>query len=135
MRPADSALVGQLQDPLGPGVDRPVHGMPEAGHLAAVRVELAREASRDGGRLGARLHLGLRLLEQTGTRLRGAEDYGSGAQDSSRDCALQRARICRERHPGGDVRRHHPVLGDRDQQDVEEVPLLLGRLLAREEQV
>ena len=40
-----------------------------------------------------------------------------------------------QRHPRGDVGRHHPVLGDRDQQQVEEEALLLGRLLAGEQQV
>ena len=38
-------------------------------------------------------------------------------------------------YPGRDVRRHHPVLGDRDEQDVEEVALVVRRLPAREEQV
>ena len=36
-----------------------------------------------------------------------------------------RIRVGGERHPGGDVGRHHPVLGDRDEQQVEEEALLL----------
>ena len=40
-----------------------------------------------------------------------------------------------ERHPRGDVRGHHPVLGDRDEQQVEEEALVLGRLVAGEQQV
>ena len=43
--------------------------------------------------------------------------------------------IGRERHPRRDVRRHHPVLGDRDEQQVEEEALLLGRLVAGQQQV
>ena len=60
---------------------------------------------------------------------------GPGAEDPRRDGALQRVRVGGERHPGGDVGRHHPVLGDRDEQEVEEEALLLGRLLAGEQQV
>ena len=40
-----------------------------------------------------------------------------------------------ERHPRGDVRGHHPVLGDRDQQQIEEVALVLGRLAAGQQQM
>ena len=52
-----------------------------------------------------------------------------------RDGALERAGVGGERHPRGDVRRHHPVLGDRDEQQVEEVALVRGRLLAAQQQV
>ena len=44
-------------------------------------------------------------------------------------------RIGGERHPGGDVRGHEPVLGDRHQQEIEEEALVLGRLAAGEQQV
>ena len=63
--------------------------------------------------------------------LGGAEDDRAAAQDPRRDGALQRSGVGGERHPRGDVGRHHPVLGDRDEQQVEEVALLLGRLVAR----
>ena len=60
---------------------------------------------------------------------------GPAAEDPGGDCALQRARIGGERHPRGDVRRHHPVLCDRDQQQVQEEPLVLGRLITGQQQV
>ena len=74
-------------------------------------------------------------LEQPRALLGRAEDHRAAAEDPRRDGALQRARVGGERHPRGDVRRHHPVLGDRDEQQVEEVALVLGRLVAGEQQV
>ena len=73
--------------------------------------------------------------EQPRALLGRAEDDGAAAEDSRRHGAVQRARIRGQRHPRGHVRRHQPVLRDRDEQQVEEEPLLLGRLAAREEQV
>ena len=128
MRAADAALVGQLQDPLGARVDRAVHGMAEAGQLLAGGADRARDLAR----VTALAHA---LLEQSRARLRGAEDHGAAAEDPRRDRTLQRGGIGRERHPRGDVRGHHPVLGDRDEQQVEEVALLGGRLVAGEQQV
>ena len=60
---------------------------------------------------------------------------GPAAEDPGRDRALQRSRVGRERHPRRDVGRHHPVLGDRDEQQVEEEALVVGRLAAGEQQV
>jgi hypothetical protein len=48
---------------------------------------------------------------------------------------LQGAGVCRERHPRRDVGGHHPVLGDRDEQQVEEEALVVGGLAAREQEV
>ena len=72
-------------------------------------------------------------LEQLRARLGRPEDHRAGAEDAGRHRAVQRIRVGRERHPRGDVRGHHPVLGDRHQQDVEEEALLLGRLVAGEQ--
>ncbi len=77
----------------------------------------------------------LRVLEQPRALLRRAEDDGAAAEDPRRDGSLQRAGVGGERHPCGDVGGHHPVLGDRDEQHVEEVALVVGRLLPREQQV
>ena len=73
--------------------------------------------------------------EQPRAVLRRAEDDRAAAEDPGRDRALQRLGVGGERHPRGDVRRHQPVLGDRDEQQVEEEALVLGRLLAGEQQV
>ena len=128
MRPAHATLVGQLEDPLGTRVERLVHRMPEAGDLAPGRANLLDDL--------ARLATGRpRVLEQPRARLRRAEDDRAGAEDPGRDRALQRARVGRERHPRRDVGRHQPVLGDADQEQVEEEALLLGRLVAGEQQV
>jgi len=73
--------------------------------------------------------------EQRGARLGRAQDDGAAAEEAGGDGRLQGARVGVERHPGGDVGGHHPVLGDRHQQEVEEVALVVGRLLARQQQV
>ena len=77
----------------------------------------------------------LRLLEHPRALLGGAEDHRSAPEDAGRDRPLERARVGGQRHPGGNVGGHHPVLGDRDQHQVEEVPLLLGGLAPGEEEV
>jgi hypothetical protein len=77
----------------------------------------------------------LGLLEQPGT-LRGRSEHDRpAAQDPGCHRGLQRAGIGGERHPRRDVRRHQPVLGDRDEHEVEEEPLLFRRLVAREQQM
>ena len=78
---------------------------------------------------------GLRVLEQPRARLGGAEHHRAAAEDPRRDRALQRLGVGGERHARRDVGRHHPVLGDRDQQQVEEEALVVGRLAAGEQQV
>ena len=75
--------------------------------------------------------LRLRLLEQPRARLGRAEDDRAAAEDPRRDGALQRSGVGGERHARGDVGRHHPVLGDRDQEQIEEEALLVGRLARR----
>ena len=127
VRPADAALVGELEDPLGARVERLVHRVAEAGQPSrrprGSRIARdARPASPPATRLA---------LEQPRARLGGAEDHRAAAEDPRRDGALQRARVGGERHPRGDVGGHHPVLGDRDQQQVEEEALVLGRLARR----
>ena len=131
----DAALVGEREDPLGPRVERLVHRMPEPGHLPAARMDAARDVLGDIPRCPPSGHLLLRVLEQPRALLGGAQHDGPAPEDPRRDRALQRVGVGGERHPGRDVRRHHPVLGDRDEQDVEEEPLLVRRLAAREEQV
>src|SRR5262249_11763032 len=109
-------------------VGRLVHRVAEAGDLRACGEQLS------GRLLGAVPGLA-ELLEQVRALLGGAEHDRSGAEDARGDRALQRARVGRERHPGGDARRHHPVLGDRDQQQVEEEALLRRRLLAGQQEM
>ena len=136
MRPADAALVGELEDALGARVERLVHRVAEAGRLAAARADRRRGGVGDRRRVAARGHLAPappRAAARTPRRCRGCT--GPAAEDPRRHGALQRARVGGERHPRGDVRGHHPVLGDRHQQQVEEVALVLGRLLAGQQQV
>ena len=128
MGAAHAALVRELEDPLGARVERPVHRMAEAGHLVAGGVDRLRDLKRLATR-------GDRLLEQPRALLGGAEHDRAGAEDPRRDGALERSRVGCERHPGGDVRGHHPVLGNRDEQQVEEEPLVVGRLAAGQQQV
>ena len=135
VRAADPALVGELEDPLCARVERPVQGVAEARHLVAGRADGRGHVARDGGGLGAGSDLCLRLFEQPRARLRRSEDHRARSQDARRDRALERAGIGGQGHPRGDVRRHHPVLRDRDQQHVEEEALVIGRLAAGEQQV
>jgi hypothetical protein len=48
---------------------------------------------------------------------------------------VQRRRVRGQRHPRRDAGRHHPVLGNRDEQQVEEEPLVVGRLFAGQEEM
>ena len=133
--PAHPAGVGELEDPLGARVERPVNRMAESRHLAAGGVDRTRDLLGDRRGLATGRHLLLRLLEQPRARLGRAEDDRAAAEDPRRDGALQRSGVGGERHARGDVGRHHPVLGDRDEQQVEEEALVLGRLAAGEQQV
>ena len=129
VRPARPACVGELEDPLRARVDRPVHRVAEARHLRRRRARISR-ASSPGSRPAA--------TASSRSRAHSSEvpsTTGPAPRMPGRDRALQRARIGGERHPRRDVRGHHPVLGDRHEQQVEEEALLLGRLLAGQQQV
>ena len=130
--PLDAALVGQLEDPLGARVERPVDRVAEAraacrpsawisrASSPATAAGAAPAATRSCARSSSRAH------SSAVPRMTGPQPRMPG-----RDRALQRARVGGERHPRGDVRGHHPVLGDRDEQQVEEEALVLGRLARR----
>ena len=77
----------------------------------------------------------LRFLEQPSALFGRAEDDRAGAEDPRRDGPVQRFRVGRERHPRRDVARHHPVLRDRDEEQVEEEALVVGRLAAGEQEM
>ena len=124
----DPAFVRQFENPLGARVDRLVNRMPKARDFPPGRVNLLDDLSR-------RATGGVRILEQTRAELGCAEDDRAGAEDPRREGTLQRAGVGSERHPRGDIGRHHPVLGDADQQQIEEKALVLGRLTAGEQQV
>ena len=135
VRPAHAALAGQLEDALRARVERLVHGMAEAGQALARVPHRPGGVRGDRGGVAARRDLRLGLHEEAGAGLGRAQDHGAAAEDARRDGALERAGVGGERHPRGDVRGHHPVLGDRDEQQVEEVALVRGGLLAAQEQV
>ncbi len=127
---AHAALVGELEDPLRARVDRAMHGMSEAGHPGAGSCALATtSATTSSGRSPPRR---ARSRPRAAARTPRTSRARPGRR---RGCPprrpLQRRRVRRERHPRGDVRRHHPVLGDRDEQEVEEEALVVGRLVAR----
>jgi hypothetical protein len=121
---AHAVFVRELEDPLCPRVERAVHRVAEAGHLAAGRVDFPHHGC------------GIpRAGEQPRTLLRRAENDRARAEDPGRDGALQRPGVGGQRHPGRDVGGHQPVLGDRHQQQVEEEALVVRRLLAGQEEV
>jgi len=133
--PAHAADVCELENPLGARVERPVDRMAEARHLAALGPDCLRDLVGDGCGVTAGGHLFLRLLEQPRALLGGAEDDGPGAEDPRRDGPLQRPGVGGKRHARSDVGRHHPVLGDCHEQQVEEEALVIGRLAAGEQEV
>jgi len=124
--PADAALVGELENSLGPRVDGRVHWVAEAGHSFAGSVHFACNLERVAPEI---------RLEQPRTFLGRAEDDRAAAEDPRRDRALQRVGVGGERHPRRDVRGHQAVLGDRDEQQFEEEALFLARLLAGQQEV
>ena len=75
------------------------------------------------------------VLEQPCALLRRPEHDRPRPEDPGRYRAVERSGIGGERHPRGHVRRHHPVLRDRHEQQVEKEALLLRRLVAGEQQV
>ena len=135
VRPAHAAGIRELENPFRARVERPMDRMAEPGHLPAGRVDRPRSVARDVGGRSTALHLLLCLLEQARALLGRAQYDGTSAENPRGDGSLQRSGICSEGNPSRDVGRHHPVLGDRDKQQVEEEPLLLVRLAAGEQQV
>ena len=129
--PLTPAGVRQLEDPLGARIERAVHRMAEARQPAAGSVDRAGQLERDLRGVGAGRDLSLRLLEQLRAHLGGAEQHRAAAEDARRHGALERLGVGRERHPRRDVGRHHPVLRDRDEQQIEEEALVVGRLDGR----
>jgi hypothetical protein len=109
--------------------------MSEPGHLAAGGVDRTRDLAGDRRRLTTGRHSFLPLFEKPRALLGRAEDDGAAAENPRRDGPLKRSGVGRERHARRDVRGHHPVLGDRDEQQVEEEALVVGRLAAGEQQV
>ena len=135
MPAGDPPFGGEREDALGARVDRLVDRMAESRCLRSGLAYGAHEVERDPARLAAGGHLRIRLDQQAAAEFRRAEDDGSGAEDAGRDRALQRIGIGGQRHSRGQNRRHEAVLGDRDQQKVQEESLFLGRFSAGQEQI
>ena len=90
--------------------------MPESRHLATGVLGRLRQVGCDHAGLTPGFHPPLRLDEEPGALLRGPKDDRPRAEDPRSDRALERIGVGGERHPRGDVRGHHPVLGDGDEQ-------------------
>ena len=133
--PADLAGIRQLENPFGAGVERPMNRVAEPGQLVAGSMDLACHLIGDRRGSATGRHPFLRRFEQPRARLGSAEDHRAAAQDPRRDGPVQRFGVGRKRHARSDVGGHHPVLGDRDEQQVEEEALVLGRLAAGQQQV
>src|SRR3954449_2536757 len=135
MRTADSARVGELENALRPRVERFVDWMPEPGRTVTCCVNRPGELVHDVVGIAACRHPRLGLLEEARALVCCPEDHRTAAEDPGSHGPLQGSWIGCEGHPRRNVGRHHPVLCDRYEQQVEEVELLLGRLAAREQQV
>ena len=137
VRPAHPALVGELEDSLRARVDRPVHGMAEA-RAACSPAACMRSPVFAGDRRRRPRRRRPSPAPRSSSCAHASEVprmHRAGAEDPRRDGALKRVGVGGERHPRRDVRRHHPVLGDRDQQQVEEEALVVGGLVAGQQQV
>ena len=136
MRPAHAALVGELEDALGARVERPVDRVAEARRPVAGGVDRPRELVGDDGR-ARRPRRRCACASSSSRAHTSAVPSTTGPQPRmpAATAPCSEPGIGGERHPRRDVRRHHPVLGDRDEEEVEEVALLLGRLAPGEQQV
>ena len=125
MHAAHAPLIRELEDPLGSRIERTVQRMPEPGQTLSGGPDAMGHLGGDLARRRAVAHPLRGAHEQPGALLGGPEDDRTAAEDARRDRTLERTRVGRQRHPGGDVRRHHPVLGDRHEQRIQEEPLFL----------
>ena len=90
VRAAHAALVRELEDPLRSRIDGLVHGMPEARHLAAGRMDLAGCGGRDLRRLAPRrrpLAAGPRAAARTRQTFRGRRFRRRGSRRRPRPAA------------------------------------------------
>ena len=129
MRAAHAARVGELEDPLGARVERPVHRMAEARAALPPAAWIAARSLGDGGRVVAGATRACASLEQAralARRCRGSPGPQPRIPAATAPCSEpgSAASVIR----AATLRRHHPVLGDRDEQQVEEEALLVGRL-------
>ena len=68
--------------------------------------------------------------QNVAAELRRAEDHRAAAEDAGGERALERLRVGVVGHARGDRGRRQPVLGDGDEEQVEEEALLVARLFA-----
>ena len=117
------------------GVRRTVDRVAEARNLAALVANALHQGKRRGlwALPGGNPALGRQ--QQPAARVGRSDQHRAAAEETGRQRAVQRIRIGRERHPRRLDGRHHAVLGDGDQQKIEEEPLVLGRLAAGQEQM
>src|SRR4051794_41127663 len=100
----------------------------EAGHLPTTGPNLLRDLPDRLVRRGTAIHSCSRVRQHLGAELRGPEHDGAAAEDTRSDRALQVVRTRGERHARGLRRRSQAVLGDRDEQQIEEEALVGARL-------
>ena len=130
VRPAHAALVGELEDPLGARVERLVHRVPEARHLVARRGsrdlahDLDRVPPRPAASSSSRAHSS-EVPSTTGPQPRIPAATAPCSDPGSAASVIRAATFV------GII----PCSAIDDQQQVEEVALLLGRLLAGQQQV
>ena len=124
VRAGGAAFLGEGDDPFRPRVDRLVEGVAEAGQAAALGLDPTRDRLGRGLRIAARQRRRPRLRQDRAAELRRSEHHAAGAEQTRGDGALQGLRRGRVGHPRRLHRRDQPVLGDGDEEQVEEEPLL-----------
>ena len=77
----------------------------------------------------------MRLRQKLAAQFGRSSQNRTAAEKPGGQSALQRLGIGGERHPRRLHRRHHAVLGDRDKQEVQKIALVLGRLMAGQQQM
>ena len=103
--------------------------MAEAGHLFATGTDLGGELLRYPVGVTALLDAAAALDQDASAEFSGAKDDRAAAEDACGDRTLKAVGRGGKRHTGRLRRRRQAVLGDRDQQRIEEEALLLAGVL------
>ena len=134
-RPATRALARERDHSLGARIDRLVQRMAVAGDRLASLAVLARDSERRlvdrADQLGARQN----VVDELAAEIGRAQDHRAAAEHAGGDCALKRGGIGGVGHARRLDRRRQPMLGDRDEAQIEKEALLLGRRAAGREEV
>ena len=132
--PGDAALARERDHPLGARIDGLVQRMAIAGQRLALLAMLARDRERGVVERAEGVGAGEHVLDHLPAKIGRAEDHRAAAEHAGRDRALKRGGIGVVGHPRRLDGRREPMLGERDQAQIEKEALIVGRRPAGREQ-